>query len=627
MSRYVPLSQLSPPLQLQASEFVPHDAAFHSLYATNYTVTVSLTAATLATGPTGPGGPTGVTGFPGNVGPTGVTGWTGSMGPTGSTGVTGPTAATGPTGSTGLDGAAGPTGVTGMTGTTAGNTGPTGPTNGVTGPTGSPGPTGSINSSPAINVVSVTNSLTLDAFHAKSVLYMGASNKVTEDTTFLYDVASKSFQVGTTGVCVGQSSNLSSNGVVLGLACGSGGTDAIAMGDQVGQSGQQSGAIAIGQVCGNNAGTYSICMGLNAGLIGAGTGSLAMGFLANQNSTTNYCITIGYLGASNNQLQQSISIGNWCSRYNQGSGSVAIGNLTAYTGQADNSVAIGSNIVQQSQSYVIGNGAASVNGTSIGNQANSLGSATAIGALVRAPPSNINIGYNTGGGRFLSSGGNSNIMIGYQAGSQGTQILGADMISCIAIGQNAAYNGQYLQSIVLDTMATIPSPTVQGTFINPVRQLNMGASAPVLCSGSISRVVSSEIYMNSAKTFVIDHPVVPHTHHLVHACLEGPEAGVFYRGEAEIPAGELTTTVDLPDYAAKLAKDFTVQVMALQTRARGMVVSRVRENQFRVSICASSSSEPQKFSWQAFGKRLKISTQIPKATVTKRNVGPYTWLE
>jgi len=42
----------------------------------------------------------------------------------------------------------------------------------------------------------------------------------------------------------------------------------------------------------------------------------------------------------------------------------------------------------------------------------------------------------------------------------------------------------------------------------------------------------------AAKSFIIDHPKEPETKHLVHVCLEGPEAGVYYRGKGEITNNE-----------------------------------------------------------------------------------------
>ena len=42
--------------------------------------------------------------------------------------------------------------------------------------------------------------------------------------------------------------------------------------------------------------------------------------------------------------------------------------------------------------------------------------------------------------------------------------------------------------------------------------------------------------------------------YLVHACLEGPEAGVYYRGKGKLD--NFKTEIKLPDYATQIAKRF-----------------------------------------------------------------------
>ncbi len=53
------------------------------------------------------------------------------------------------------------------------------------------------------------------------------------------------------------------------------------------------------------------------------------------------------------------------------------------------------------------------------------------------------------------------------------------------------------------------------------------------------------------KNFLIDHPSKP-DHHLIHACLEGPEVGVYYRGQAQLEDGQ--ATIHLPDYFEALTR-------------------------------------------------------------------------
>ena len=67
-------------------------------------------------------------------------------------------------------------------------------------------------------------------------------------------------------------------------------------------------------------------------------------------------------------------------------------------------------------------------------------------------------------------------------------------------------------------------------------------------------IATREILM-PAKTFIIDHPV-DDSKYLIHSCLEGPEAGVYYRGRGEI-INNKSTEIILPNYVESLAKNFT----------------------------------------------------------------------
>lgn len=58
--------------------------------------------------------------------------------------------------------------------------------------------------------------------------------------------------------------------------------------------------------------------------------------------------------------------------------------------------------------------------------------------------------------------------------------------------------------------------------------------------------VTGAITTMDKSSFLIDHPVEPETKSLKHSCIEGPEHGVYYRGEAELVNGE--AVVELPDY-------------------------------------------------------------------------------
>jgi len=123
------------------------------------------------------------------------------------------------------------------------------------------------------------------------------------------------------------------------------------------------------------------------------------------------------------------------------------------------------------------------------------------------------------------------------------------------------------------------------------------------------------------KTFIIDHPLNPKKY-LVHACLEGPEAGVYYRGKAEITNGEYTT-VRLPDYVKSLASDFTVQVTSIYSKERGeynaLEADEVENNEFNVY------GKNGMFYWSVYGMRNEILVEPDKTSIVVNGDGPYKW--
>jgi hypothetical protein len=122
------------------------------------------------------------------------------------------------------------------------------------------------------------------------------------------------------------------------------------------------------------------------------------------------------------------------------------------------------------------------------------------------------------------------------------------------------------------------------------------------------------------KAFIIDHPV-DKERYLVHVCLEGPEAGVYYRGKGEITNG-VSQTVFLPDYVDALATDFTVQITPIYNGKMNNVlqVTEVADNQFEVY------GENSKFYWIVHGKRNEVEVEPKKSETEVKRVGPYSWI-
>lgn len=109
--------------------------------------------------------------------------------------------------------------------------------------------------------------------------------------------------------------------------------------------------------------------------------------------------------------------------------------------------------------------------------------------------------------------------------------------------------------------------------------------------------------------------------YLVHACLEGPEAGVYYRGEDEIKEDDKCVVV-LPDYVDALATDFTGQLTQKfdDNDATILRSSPVVEGKFTAHGGKCS------FFWLVHGKRGDVNVEPDKDSVTVIGDGPHKYM-
>lgn len=121
----------------------------------------------------------------------------------------------------------------------------------------------------------------------------------------------------------------------------------------------------------------------------------------------------------------------------------------------------------------------------------------------------------------------------------------------------------------------------------------------------------------SDKTFIIEHPT-DETKLLVHACLEGPEGGIYYRGVGEISAGS-SAIISLPDYCRNLGYEYTVSLTAIYDGTiKSYAVSPITNNHFTVyGPCG-------RFQWTVMGRRCDIESELDKREEIKGQ-GPYTY--
>jgi len=110
---------------------------------------------------------------------------------------------------------------------------------------------------------------------------------------------------------------------------------------------------------------------------------------------------------------------------------------------------------------------------------------------------------------------------------------------------------------------------------------------------------------------------------LVHACLEGPEGGVYYRGTSEITNNEYVE-IELPPYVSMIANDFTVSITPIYSESNPatqiLLTTKVINNKFKVF---GPNSE---FFWFVYGKKQNIEIEPLREKTQIKGTGPYKWI-
>lgn len=349
-----------------------------------------------------------------------------------------------------------------------------------------------------------------------------------------------------------------------------------------------SSTIHIGSFAGSTLqGSGSVSIGYYAGVSSQNTSSIAIGTNAGSFNQSTLCIAIGNNAGNTGQLSKAIAIGNSAGQINQSGSAIAIGDFTAQVSQGLGGIAIGT---------VAGTFNQSTNSIAIGTSAarfNQQDSAVALG--------------NYAGNYYQSTNA---IAIGTYAGST------SQGINAIAIGAYAGMLNQSSNTIILNASGVNVSSLLSSAFyVNPIRY-------DVSQTSTLNyNTITNEITYSS-KTFVIQHPS-KQDNYLVHACLEGPESGVYYRGTAII-LGRFVE-IELPEYVMAFADNFTVNVThvfdeANDTECKLYSATRVKDGRFRIyGPCGTVD-------WVVFGKRADIEVEPLKSTVDVKGNGPYRWL-
>ena len=141
--------------------------------------------------------------------------------------------------------------------------------------------------------------------------------------------------------------------IALGQNAGFDGQDtgAVAIGSTAGQGGQQSAAVAIGQNAGGNTtqGSGAVAIGISTAYDAQGQYGVAIGPFTAMTSQGARSVAIGLSSGQTTQGANSVAIGQYAGNEIQGVSAVAIGNNAGYTGQGISAVAIGTQAGQTNQ--------------------------------------------------------------------------------------------------------------------------------------------------------------------------------------------------------------------------------------------------------------------------------------
>jgi len=374
------------------------------------------------------------------------------------------------------------------------------------------------------------------------------------------------------------------------------GSQMVKIGCKAGQNDQGGSAVAIGSQAGQNSqGINSVAVGVNSGRNSQGLNATAIGPNAGSNTQGEDAVAIGNSAGQNTQGQNAIAIGSGSGQYTQGINTIAIGISSGQFVQGTNAIAIG---------IIAGCCTQGVDAVAIGSASGGISQGT----------NSIAIGTNSGN---LGQGINA-VAIGNSAGrnTQGQNAL--------AIGHQAGVNNQHNNSIIINaTGSALNSVTSSAFYASPVRTATTTGSLMIYDNTTKEITISSVNTSATNKTFVINHPLYSEKY-LVHACLEGPEAGVYYRGESEIKNGK-DVVIELPEYVYNLANEFTVQlnqIIEYTETFTHLASSRIENNKFKVY----SSNGNVKFFWHVYGRRQNIEVEPLKKDVELKGDGPYKYL-
>ena len=208
---------------------------------------------------------------------------------------------------------------------------------------------------------------------------------------------------------------------------------------------------------------------------------------------------------------------------------------------------------------------------------------------------NVYIGFHAG----RSNRGDNNVIIGVKAGAS-NDLSNNGCSNSIIIGYEAMKGGSGSNNIIIgNNLETTDNNKI--LIGNKNIDINVSDSEPLIEGDVLAGTlhVNGTLSANS-KQFVIQHPSKK-SHLLVHACLEGPENAVFYRGRSKIYDKE--GIIKLPDYVKGLISEGSISVQLTAIKCFCELYVEYIDLPY-ISVCGKRSCE---FYYEVKGTRKDIS--------------------
>jgi hypothetical protein len=139
----------------------------------------------------------------------------------------------------------------------------------------------------------------------------------------------------------------------------------------------------------------------------------------------------------------------------------------------------------------------------------------------------------TGSLSATATNGNGILALSSSTGTNGVTQTFTNIGGTYTIGADNSAGGLFGSAYAM--VLNAPSGTVMKFLIN---------ATEVARISSTGLAVIGNLSATGSKPFVIDHPLKPDTHKLVHAAVESPTIDVLYRGVATLRDGEATVDID-----------------------------------------------------------------------------------